>query len=275
MDERLKDRLAFLGGLASGLAHEIKNPLSTMTITLGLLHEDFEKGDTPRDRRALKKIQLLESEAGRLEKILQDFLQFAGGHHVLPALVDIGPWLGELLDFFEPSCAEARVTLRRALPSGLPQVLIDRDLLRQAVLNLLTNAVQAMPDGGDLMVRAWSTGDRVRIEVIDTGVGIPPENLPRIFDPYFTTRAQGTGLGLPTVRRILLEHGGDVSVASERGKGTCFTLVLPVPPNLAAEELRRLPGTHVGADGADAGLASELAPDADAPQRRTSGEGAN
>lgn len=256
MDERLKDRLAFLGGLASGLAHEIKNPLSTMTITLGLLHEDFERGDSPRDRRALKKIQLLESEAGRLEKILQDFLQFAGGHQVRPVLLDVRPWLDELLDFFEPSCAEARVTLRRMLPAGLPQVLADRDLMKQAVLNLLTNAVQAMPEGGELMVRAWSTGDRVRIEVIDTGAGIPPENLTRIFDPYFTTRASGTGLGLPTVRRILLEHGGDVSVASERGKGTCFTMSLPVPPNLAAEELRRLPGARGGE-----GLASELARD--------------
>lgn len=262
MDERLKDRLAFLGSLASGLAHEIKNPLSTMTITLGLLHEDFEKGDTPRDRRALKKVQLLESEVGRLEKILQDFLQFAGGHHVRPRLVDVNGWLTELLDFFEPGCAASKVALRRQLTPGLPQVLADVDLLKQAVLNLLTNALQAMEGGGELMVRTWSTGDRVRIEVIDTGPGIPPDLLQRIFDPYFSTRDQGTGLGLPTVRRIIAEHGGDVAVTSEPGKGTCFTMMLPVPPNLAAEELRSLPGSPGGDD-----LTAALEPPSDAPNR--------
>src|SRR5437762_2747087 len=102
MDERLKDRLAFLGSLASGLAHEIKNPLSTMTITLGLLHEDFERTESPRDRRTLRKVQLLEKEVARLEHIVQDFLQFAGGHAVRPVLVSVNDWLSELLDFFEP-----------------------------------------------------------------------------------------------------------------------------------------------------------------------------
>jgi signal transduction histidine kinase len=259
MDERHKDRLAFLGSLASGLAHEIKNPLSTMTITLGLLHEDFERADTARDRRALKKIQLLESEVARLEKILQDFLQFAGGHTVRPRLVDVRPWLSELLEFFQPSCEGARVRLVRHLDRGMPHVFADVDLLKQAILNLLTNAVQALPEGGTVTVRSWSTGDRVRISVADDGTGIPADVLPRIFDPYFTTREQGTGLGLPTVRRILLEHGGDVSVESRAGRGTTFTLTLPVPPSIGAQELRSLPGT---------GLADELAPP---PERRRKG----
>src|SRR5687768_10247119 len=131
MDERLKDRLAFLGSLASGLAHEIKNPLSTMTITLGLLREDYEKGDTARDRRALRKVQLLESEVPRLEKILQDFLQFAGGHQMRPRLVDVNAWLADLLDFFEPGCAATGVKMKRQLAPDLPQVLADADLLKQ------------------------------------------------------------------------------------------------------------------------------------------------
>lgn len=245
MDERLKDRLAFLGSLASGLAHEIKNPLSTMTITLGLLHEEFEGAETPRDRRVLRKIALLEGEVARLEKILQDFLQFAGGHVVRPELVDVNDWLGDLLDFFEPVCADAGIALERRLAPGLPQLLMDRDLLRQAVLNLLTNARQAMPEGGGLTVRTWSTGDRVRIDVADSGPGIDADVVPRIFDPYFTTREQGTGLGLPTVRRIVAEHGGDVVVETRRGGGTTFTIVLPVPPSIGAAELRELPAARV------------------------------
>lgn len=257
MDERLKDRLAFLGSLASGLAHEIKNPLSTMTITLGLLKEDFESAETPRERRALRKVELLESEVARLEKILQDFLQFAGGHVVRPQLVDVNGWLDELLDFYEPACSDAQVRLERQLGPSLPQIMVDRDLMKQAVLNLLKNAVQAMQGGGTLRVRTWSTGDRVRVEVSDTGCGIPPDVLPRIFDPYFTTREAGTGLGLPTVRRIVAEHGGDIGVESRIGHGTTFVVTLPVPPNLSGEELRGLPGARV-VSGAEA--ATHLVP---------------
>jgi signal transduction histidine kinase len=159
--------------------------------------------------------------------------------------VDVNGWLAELLDFFEPACADADVRLERQLGPSLPQIMVDRDLMKQAVLNLLNNAVQAMHGGGTLRVRTWSTGDRVRIEVSDTGTGIPPDVLPRIFDPYFTTRDAGTGLGLPTVRRIVAEHGGEIGVESRLGHGTTFTVTLPVPPNLAGEELRGLPGARV------------------------------
>ncbi len=242
MDERLKDRLAFLGSLASGLAHEIKNPLSTMTITLGLLREDFESSENPRERRSLKKIHLLEGEVARLERILQDFLQFAGGHVVRPELVAVNDWIAELLDFFEPSCADAEVRLVRKLGPDLPEVLVDRELMKQAMFNLLHNGLQAMPRGGTLTVRTWSSGDRVRIDVSDTGDGIAPDVLPRIWEVYFTTKEQGSGLGLPTVRRIVAEHGGDVSVKSARGRGTTFSLYLPVPPTISGTETLRLPG---------------------------------
>lgn len=245
MDERLKDRLAFLGSLASGLAHEIKNPLSTMTITLGLLKEEFESAETPRERRALRKVELLEGEVARLEKILQDFLQFAGGHVIRPKLTDVNAWLSELLDFYEPACADVRIDLVRRLGPSLPQILLDRDLMKQALLNLLANARQSLEPGGRIEVRTWATGDRVRIEVRDTGHGIPADVLPRIFDPYFTTRESGTGLGLPTVRRIAAEHGGEVTVESRAGHGTSFVVALPVPPNLGGEELRGLPGARV------------------------------
>jgi two-component system, NtrC family, sensor histidine kinase HydH len=261
MDERLKDRLAFLGSLASGLAHEIKNPLSTMTITLGLLREDFETSDAPRDRRVLKKIHLLEGEVSRLEHILQDFLQFAGGHVVRPELVSVNGWLGELLAFFEPSLTESHIRLRRKLGPNLPAVVVDRELMKQAILNLLTNARQAMADGGELTVRTWSSGDRVRIDVSDTGEGIAPEVLPRIWEVYYSTKRQGTGLGLPTVRRIVAEHGGEVTVENRPGGGATFSVFLPVPATISGRESLRLPGARVGDD-----LASILAP---SKERRT------
>jgi len=264
MDERLKDRLAFLGGIASGLAHEIKNPLSTMTITLGLLREDFETSESPRDRRILKKIQLLESEVLRLEHILQDFLRFAGGHTVKPQVVSVNGWLGELLDFFEPSLREADVRLHRRLAPKLPAVLVDRELMKQAILNLLTNAQQAMPRGGDLTVRTWSSGDRVRIDVSDTGVGIEPQLLPRIWEVYFSTKETGTGLGLPTVRRIVAEHGGEVTVESRPGRGTQFSIFLPVPPTIESSEALRLPGASRG----DTSLTNLLAPAGGREERR-------
>jgi signal transduction histidine kinase len=248
VDERLKDRLAFLGSLSSGLAHEIKNPLSTMTITLGLLREDFEGSESPRDRRTLRKIQLLESEVARLEHILHDFLQFAGGHTVRPELVAVNEWLCELLDFFEPSCVESRVRLVRKLGPDLPQVLVDRELMKQALFNLLRNALQAMAGGGTLTVKTWSAGDRVRLDVSDTGEGIAPDLLARIWEVYFTTKEQGTGLGLPTVRRIVAEHGGEVSVQSRRGRGTTFTIFLPVPPTIGGGEELRLPGRESDAE---------------------------
>ena len=265
MDERLKDRLAFLGSLASGLAHEIKNPLSTMTITLGLLREDFEGSDSPRDRRLLRKIHLLEAEVLRLEHILQDFLQFAGGHTVRPEIVSVNGWLSELLDFFEPSLTDSSIRLTRRLAPKLPAVLVDPELMKQAVLNLLTNAKQAMPGGGELTVRTWSSGDRIRIDVSDTGAGIAPDVLPRIWEVYFSTKEHGTGLGLPTVRRIVAEHGGEVIVSSRPRHGTTFSLFLPVPATISGTQALRLPGA--GALGGD-DLTSLLAPTRGAEERR-------
>ncbi len=261
MDEHLKDRLAFMGSLAGGLAHEIKNPLSTMTITLGLLREDFEHAATARDRRTLRKIQLLEAEVGRLENILRDFLRFAGGHAVRPRIVDVNAWLRDLLDFFEPSCEGAGIRLVRKLGHGLPQILADTELLKQALLNLLTNAQQAMEQGGQLTVRTWSPGDSVRIDVHDTGPGIPRDVLPNIWQVYFSTKDRGSGLGLPTVRRIIAEHGGHVGVRSSPGGGTTFSIFLPLPPTIGGAEPLRLPGAgNAAGNAAETSLTTVLAP---------------
>jgi two-component system sensor histidine kinase HydH len=224
-----QERLAFLGTLAGGLAHEIKNPLSTMTITLGLLREDLEtaRGDP---ERSLRRVKVLEREVTRLEEILAHFLQFAGRLRLERRPTDLNRVVSEVLDFITPAAHKKKIELRHHLSNGLPPLLLDRDRVKQALLNLVLNALEAMPGRGEVLVQTSVQGGAVRVDVTDTGPGIPPDVLPRIFEAYFSSKKTGTGLGLPIARRIVEEHGGIVEVFTEVGKGTRFTLWFPVPP---------------------------------------------
>ena len=219
-------RLAYLGTLAGGLAHEIKNPLSTILINLALLREDL--GADASQGRHLRRIRLLEREVRRLEEIVQDFLRLTRGYDLHPEPTDLNALLRELLEFIEPEAKKERVAIREFLDPALPRVTLDRQAIRQVFLNLLVNARQAMPSGGDLIVRTAADGEHALVEVTDTGVGMSPEVLERCFDAYFSTKKGGTGLGLPTARRILEEHSGSIEVRSEPGRGTKFTVCLPV-----------------------------------------------
>jgi two-component system sensor histidine kinase HydH len=233
-----QERLAPLGTLASGLAHEIKNPLSTMTITLGLLREDLESAK--RDPgKALRRVKVLEREVTRLEEILAHFLQFAGRLRLERRPTDLNAVVSEVLDFITPSALQKKIELRHHLSPEVPPLLLDRDRVKQALLNLVLNALEAMPGRGELLVQTSVRGGAVRVDVTDTGPGIPPEILPRIFEAYFSSKKTGTGLGLPIARRIVEEHGGILDVFTEVGKGTRFTLFLPVPPAGEAVEAPR------------------------------------
>ena len=260
-----RERLVQLGELASGFAHEIKNPLSTLKLNLELLQEDFA-GDpeTSRDRRTQRKLRILSGEVARLERILADFLDYARGSELDRELVDLGKLVQEVADFVEPELRQSKITLWTGLRSGeLPQIAVDRTKIKQVLLNLLINARQAIEaeaeedDGGSArMVRAaqgeggeggeggertlgrsaggevfltlWREGRLAMIEVTDTGPGIPDEVAEQVFDVYYTTKRGGTGLGLPTVRRIIEEHGGQLTMRSEVGKGTQFLIALPI-----------------------------------------------
>lgn len=223
-----QERLAFLGTLAGGLAHEIKNPLSTMTITLGLLQEDLEAPIIDRER-ALRRVKVLDREATRLEEILSGFLHYAGRRKLERRPTDLNEVVGEVLDFALPSALEKRVEVRRHLAPGIPLLHLDRDRVKQALLNLVLNALDAMGGGrGELLVQTSLGGSAVRVDVTDTGSGIRADVLPHIFDAYFSTKRTGTGLGLPLVKRIVEEHGGAVEVLSDEGKGTRFTLWFPL-----------------------------------------------
>jgi signal transduction histidine kinase len=223
-----QERHAYIGSLASGLAHEIKNPLSTMTITLGLLREELESGRGDPDR-SLRRVKVLEREVTRLEEILANFLQFAGRSRLERRPTDLNGLVAEVLDFINPAALKKGIEVRHHLSPAVPAMALDRDRLKQALLNLVINARDAMDGRGELLVQTSVAGGAVRVDVTDTGPGIPPEVLPRIFEAYFSSKKTGTGLGLPIARRIVEEHGGVLEVFTEPGKGTRFTIWLPAP----------------------------------------------
>jgi signal transduction histidine kinase len=220
------ERLAELGTLTGGLAHEIKNPLSTVQLNLQLLGEDIDAG-WPGAQRVLSRLRTVQRETGRLREILDDFLRYAGKLELDLKPVDLQAMIVDLADFFEPQARQARVSIR-VRPGSAVVVRADERLIKQTVLNLMLNAVQAMPDGGELILFCEQTaGGGGALHVIDTGTGMTGETRERIFDAYYTTKKGGTGLGLAMARRILREHGGEISVNSEVGKGSDFRLVLP------------------------------------------------
>lgn len=238
-------RLAFLGALAGGLAHEIKNPLSTMALNLALLREDFQTPQSPKEQRMLRKIELLEREVKRLEDIVQTFLSFARGDQFRFELSDLNEITREVLEFTEAENQNAGVRVLADLRSDLPELSLDRNHLKQAILNLVANARQAMPNGGELLIRTSRAGDFVTLEITDTGVGMPPEVRERCWELFFSTRKGGTGYGLPLTKKILEEHGGTIDVWSEVDRGTRFTLRFPVPAGSAEGEAQRAPASTV------------------------------
>jgi signal transduction histidine kinase len=225
---RQAERLAELGTLTGGLAHEIKNPLSTVQLNLQLLQEDLDPRN-PAYARVVNRLNTVQRETSRLKDILDDFLRYAGKLELQLQPVDLHDLLIELVDFFTPQAQLSRVH-PRVNPSDGPVIArADPKLIKQIVLNLMLNAVQAMGDkGGELILSATRSEGETRIDVIDTGPGIAGEALQQIFDAYYSTRKGGTGLGLAMAKRIVEEHGGRITVASEIGKGTDFTIHLPV-----------------------------------------------
>lgn len=226
---RRSHRLEYMGAMAAGLAHEIKNPLSTISVNLQLLAEDFEHPQTPLETRTRRRAETLLREVERLGGIVEDFLQLARGFELSFAPVDLEVLLTELARFVEPEARRAGIGVRLSLDPRARTVHADGTYLRLAILNLLVNARQAMETqgGGELFLQTLAPEGRVQISVTDTGPGIPEGQLERIFMPYVSTKKGGTGLGLPTARRIVEEHDGELTVQSEAGRGTRFTIDLP------------------------------------------------
>jgi len=238
VNQKLVDQYTEIAKLAGGLAHEIKNPLSTIRLNMELLAEDFAEGETLRERRALAKVQVVQRECRRLQELLDNFLSFAKVRKLNQIPSNLNLQVKQVVDFFRPKAAETGIEIVDYLAADLPTVLLDREAFHGALLNLVLNAEQAMPKGGQLVVRTSTVGDGVALDLIDTGCGMSAETRAHIFDAFFSTKGSGSGLGLPTARKIIEAHGGSNSLQSEVGRGTQFTIKLPLPPRLADQTVR-------------------------------------
>jgi two-component system, NtrC family, sensor histidine kinase HydH len=221
------DSYAQLAELAGGFIHEIKNHLGTLGLNLQLLAEDFQEPQSQRERRALARVQKLQAECRRLSDLSNDFLRFARLRDLPLEPCALGKVIEEMVDFFTPTARAAGIDIKTYLPADLPPVRLNRDMFQQALLNLMLNAEQALAGGGSITVQAGAETGHVCLSLIDTGQGMPPDVQARIFEPFFSTKSGGSGLGLATTRKIVEAHHGTIEVQSEVGKGTKFTIRLP------------------------------------------------
>jgi signal transduction histidine kinase len=217
------EHLAEVGLLAGGLAHEIRNTLNAMHSQIALLRKHLSSDAGP----ACQRTGQLERAVVELEQLVSDFLAFARPAKDQLENVDLGTLIQDVLDFAALDLEQGRVQVVTNLDPTLPPVYADAGKLRRALLNLVINARQAMPEGGTLTVRAWPEPGQVAMEVGDTGCGIPAEERPRIFQTFFSTKPEGTGLGLAVVKRTVEDCGGRVGFDSEVGHGTIFRISLP------------------------------------------------
>jgi signal transduction histidine kinase/HAMP domain-containing protein len=232
-------KAAAIGRLLAGVAHEVKNPLNAMTIHLELLKQKVGAikepivvpapgGGPGRPLDLAKHVSIISSEIKRLDEVVAGFLKFARPDELKLQPVALANVLQDVVSTIAPEAQRRRVAIRQECPPMLPDINADQGMLMQAVLNLAINALQAMPEGGSLRMGCRvASRRRVALSVEDTGVGIPPEDLPRIFDLYFTTKEKGSGIGLSMVFRIVQLHDGEVEVQSTPGGGTKFILFFP------------------------------------------------
>lgn len=240
---RYSRKLASLNRLLAGVAHEVKNPLNAMTIHLELLRQKLRMGMSQpvaagdrgsagtSDRGSIpalmSHVSIIGDEIRRLDQVVQGFLRFSRPEELQLEPVDVTALMDDVADVVRPQAEQAGIDVVVTV-DGQASVQADRPMLRQALLNLALNAIEAMPSGGRLTFAARPVSDsQVELGVADTGVGIAPEHLPRVFDLYFTTREQGSGLGLSMVYRTAQLHDGTVHVESSPGRGARFTLTLP------------------------------------------------
>lgn len=219
-----------LARLAGGLAHELKNPLSTIGLHLALMAEDWQDEEGSKARRTVKTVGILKHEVERLNGILEDFLRFARTDSLETRLGSLNHVVEQVERFAGPEAERLGIHLRSFLDIGMPEILLDSGRLRQALLNLVINSRQAMEErgSGSISLITRRDGPWAVVEVVDDGPGMNEETLARCFEVYFSTKGSGSGLGLATVRRILEAHGGTLDVQSSPGNGTQVALRLPL-----------------------------------------------
>lgn len=217
------ETLMVLSEVAAGVAHEVRNPLTTIRGFVQLLQVKLGE-----ENEYSKYLQLILAEIDRANKIISEFLVAARPKEAKKQLVDLNKIVTETLLLVESQAILQDVEVTKELSDELPLLELVETQIKQVLLNLTRNALQAMPDGGTLSIITYSQDDWVWIKLRDTGVGMPPEHLNKLFSPFFTTKEGGSGLGLTISHRIVKNHGGTIQVESSPGKGTTVTIKLPV-----------------------------------------------
>lgn len=226
-EAKRSERLSALGNLAAGVAHEIRNPLNAISITAQRLKSEFAPQTDKEEYISF--IKTILDEIKRLDNIINQFLSLAKTQKLNLAPTDMGKLLNEVVDLVEIEAKEKNIRVTREFAS-LPAIKVDLGELKKAILNIMLNGIQATPSGGTLSINAYLNDSQrdVFIKIKDSGIGIPKENLSKIFQPYFSTKEKGTGLGLSIAYRIISDHKGKIEVESELGKGTVFIVSLPI-----------------------------------------------
>jgi PAS domain S-box-containing protein len=222
---QVSERLAALGRITAGVAHEVKNPLNSMRLWLENLKESLPPEPDSGSQLA---VQVLDKEIDRLDAVVKRFLDFTRPMDVRLEATQLADVLKEVIEVAKPQLQKAKIHVAQLLPIDVPEVYVDRGLLKQAVLNLVLNAVEAMPSGGQLRLMLSRRGEMAEITVGDTGKGIPVENRQKIFQLFFTTRPGGSGIGLASTFRIVQLHNGSIDFTTEVGRGTTFRIELPL-----------------------------------------------
>jgi signal transduction histidine kinase len=223
---RRSERLVGLETLAAAIAHEIRNPLGAMGINLQLLEESLNAGGA--GEKARHYLDVVLAETHRLNAIVESFIRFARPRSLEKARTPVAGILDLVLALVKPECDRQGVSVVREVDGRVPPLLVDGSQLQQALLNLVVNALQAMPSGGTLALRLSADPPFARIDVTDSGPGIPAEDVEKVFDLYYTTKKTGLGLGLPIAQKIVTDHLGYLTVRSRPGE-TCFSMGLPLP----------------------------------------------
>ena len=233
MEDRIQlaERLSSLGHLAAGVAHEIRNPLNAIGMGLQRLKREFLPQDESRKEEYLSFTELILKEIRRVNEIIQQFLTLSRPFHLDLRISSLQELLKNLITLFQEEASSQGIDLQTEMDSDLPLIKMDNERLTQAFINIMKNGMQAMGRGGILRIETHSLNDYVEVVISDSGSGIPPDQMEKIFNYYYTTKETGVGLGLPIAHRIIEAHGGQLKVESRVGFGTKVTVVLPIQPS--------------------------------------------
>jgi signal transduction histidine kinase len=225
---RLAERLSSLGHLAAGVAHEIRNPLNAIGMGLQRLRREFVPQEEPKKVEYLAFADMMSKEIRRVNDIVEQFLTLSRPSQLHLTIASLEELLKNLVLLLQEEASSQGIRLQLEMSPELPSVKMDAEKLRQALLNLLKNGIQAIENGGTVRIEARALKDRIEVAISDTGAGISSDQMEKIFNYYYTTKEKGVGLGLPIAHRIIEAHGGQLKVESQLGSGTKVTVALPV-----------------------------------------------